>query len=95
MKNFVEQISIKSGGFFTKSRWNWYKLYCLQAHQNIGRYSKGQISAVIQKVKYRPLMSVDRYVGRSDIQNSKGRYSKGQILADNIGGPIYRSIWYS
>jgi len=56
VKNIVEEISIKFGGFYF-SRWIWYNLCCKQAHQTIGRNS---------------------YIGR---------YSKCQILADNISGP--------
>jgi len=33
-ENFVEQISIKCGGFYL-TRWIWFKLCCRQAHQNI------------------------------------------------------------
>jgi len=59
MKNFVEQISIKFGGFYL-IKMNLVELCCRQAHQNIG----GNL-----------------YIGR---------YSKSQITADNIGGPICR-----
>jgi len=65
MKNFVEQIPIKFEGFFVIKR---------NLVQNaIDKYTKISVKlsmeirilADIQNVKYRPIISVDRYVGQS------------------------------
>jgi len=62
MKNFVEQISIKFGGFY-KIR-DEFGTYCA-----VDKHTKISvdicISADIEKVKYRAIISVDRYIGRS------------------------------
>jgi len=69
MKNFVEQIFWKNRCFLLNERWIWYKVCCRQVQQNIGkisveigRYSKGQISADNISALNRAL---NRYIGRS------------------------------
>jgi len=61
MKNFVEQISIKFGGFYS-IKMNLYKLCCRHVTKILVEI---HISTDIQKVKYRPIMSVGRYIGWS------------------------------
>jgi len=62
MKQFVEQISIKFGGFYLIKMKLVQTVLQKKAHQNIGE------------------------------NLNIGRYSKGQLSADNIGGLIYRSV---
>jgi len=64
MKNFVEPISIKFGGFTSNEDEFGSNLCCTsQAHQNIGgnsyigRYSNGQISVGLLIVSFRNLPS--------------------------------------
>jgi len=55
-KNFVEQISIKFEGFNQDE----FDSHCaVDKHTKIS--VKIRISADIQKIKYRPIISVDRY----------------------------------
>jgi len=61
MKNFVEQIPIKFRSF------NVIKMNLVQIvlSTNTKILVEIRISADIQKVKHRPIISVDRYIGQS------------------------------
>jgi len=73
MKNFVEQISIKFGVFYL-IKMNLVQNYVVDKHTKISVKISMEIciSADIQKVKYRPIKSVDRYFGRSLVQIQYG-----------------------
>jgi len=62
MKNFVEQISIKFGDFLL-NQLKFGSNCAVEKHTEIS--VKICISADIQKVKYRPMISVNLYIGRS------------------------------
>jgi len=77
MKNFVKQISIKFRGFyFIKMNLVQNVLY-RQAQQNIS--VEVRISSDIQNVKYRPVISVDRYISRSLVQKFYARPQVQQL----------------
>jgi len=67
MKNFVEDISIKFRYFLNQEQFG--------ANYVVEKYTKIpveiHISADIQKVKYRPITSMGRYIGRSLITLEK------------------------
>jgi len=62
MKNVFEQTSTKFGGFYFIKMNLIQTAFCRQANQNI---CGDLYIADIQKVKYRPIISVDRYIYRS------------------------------
>jgi len=70
MKNFVEQISIKFGGFLLNQ--DELSTNCA-VDKNTKISVEIRISADIQKVKYRPIISVDRYIGRSLVHTRENR----------------------
>jgi len=65
MKNFVEQISIKFRDLYL-IKMNLVQLCLIDKHTKISAKISVEIriSADIQKTKYRPIILVDRYIGR-------------------------------